>query len=218
MSTETTPVVRLGQVRATRDHDYLQFFYALLAVLAVMCGLGWGWQSTTYLQYAHNAIGLPFSVTFVALLTYGLLSGLVQCWKVSRAINKVKHCASIEELHTFFGFEPNSKVSTDYLTDVVADDLERRVDGVEYVKRLSVMVGFFGTVVGIMIVVGSLEGVRSADDVFKALPGIAHGLKIAFGTTLVGIIVGVIVGQMARLVRNAAMMLKARLLRVLQQT
>jgi hypothetical protein len=218
MSTETTPVVRLGQVRATRDHDYLQFFFALLAFIAVICGLGWAWKSTTYLQYAHDAIGLPFTVAFSVLLAYGLFNGLIQSWKVSRSINMVKRCSSIAELHTFFGFELNSKVSTDYLNDVIADDLERRIDGIEYAKRLSVMVGFFGTVVGIMLVVGSLQDVRSADDVFKALPGIAHGLKVAFGTTLVGIIVGVIVGQMARLVRNAAMMLKARILRVLQQT
>ena len=208
--------LRLGPVKMSSDHDWRQFCFSILLVIAVGVFVAWTW-SEGYFQTADQLMGRAFTWGFCALLLWGLAEGIGQNFVLSRAINMVKRARNLADLSGVFGFEPNARVSAEYLADVVQDQLDLRVGRVKYVQRLATLLGYFGTVLGLVLMCAHLKEVRSQQDIFRVLPGMAEGLMMAFSTTIVGIVVFVAVRQMGRLVERASVSLKAKIMRRLQE-
>lgn len=209
-------ILQLGRVNMTSDHDYRQFCYAVLIATTTILIFIWSWVDGL-LAEAYSGVGLGFAVVFSLLLTTGLFIGLHECWRLSCGLNSIKHANELDDLKHLFGFTPDSKVSIEYLSEVVRDNLSQRSERIVSITNWSVLAGLFGTVYGMVLALRVLVEVRSAEDVFRVLPEISQSLSVSFYTTLVGIAVYVPTYQMARLVRSASINLKNKIFRVLEQ-
>lgn len=211
-----TVLLQLGGVKITPCHDYRQFCYAVLMTLCVAAIIGWCWVEG-YLADAIAAIGPAFGIGFTYLLIIGLYRGLRKSWELAVDINTIKHGGGVDELKSFFGLDPNARVSGDLLIGVVEDYLAAKASSVEYFKKLAAQLGYFGTVLGIMYALYAMREIRSAEDALRAIPSITEGLMLAFATTLVGIVVNVALGQMVRYIDTTGVIFKTRVIRVLAQ-
>jgi len=211
-------IMKLGSVRRTHDHDFRQFFLALLIVFATGSLCAWMYADGV-IQEVSERIGPFFSSIFIALLVVGLLVGLRESWVLSRSLNTIK-CAKgsgSDALKILFAVQEFDFIDLNYLKEEIRDHLQIRIDKIRYIANLAAITGLFGTAYGISLAFKAISGVKSVDDIFKSLPDISAACWLAFQTTLVGITVYLAVGQMHRLVRSSATELKNRVFRTLHE-
>lgn len=209
------PLVKLGRVTSTSNHDYRYFFFGILLVFvcAILFTLAW---AQGYIQQAHASIGAVFSIVFAALFVAGIYTGLARLWTYSTAINAVKSGRISVEV---FGLFPSSDFDHDELgvmQEAIRERLWRDINTIEYLASLAFKAGFVGTLWGLGLVFQQVEKVTGAESVLQHLPSIGHSFALAFVTTLVGVAVQVPVLQMHRLARNAAMDLESRIMRTIR--
>lgn len=210
-------IFNLGPVRASREHDYRQFFIILLVVMASGLFLVWGYYEGI-LVYIYEGIGPHFALVFCVFLVLGAFLGIQEAWRLSHDINTIKNGdISVAQLKTLFAISEFSNVNIELLKEQISDRLTLRMDTIKYIADLGALTGLFGTAYGLVLAFHAISEVRSVEDVFGQMPQISSSLSISFLTTLVGIIVYVIIGQMYRCVRNASTELKNRVFRSLHE-
>lgn len=207
--------MRLGGVNPTRDHDYRYFFYGMLLVVVCAVGITWAWADG-YAGLALKYNGLFFGTTFALLFAIGMVLALERLWRYSIALNAVKGCVGPEDLRLLFGIESLSADDLTLFERRIHSTLWRETDTIKHLSSLAFQLGFFGTIIGLLLVFDELKAVTGPDDVLKQLPNISQRFALAFGTTVVGFVVHVPLAQMHRLVRNAATDLEDRIMRALR--
>jgi|CXWL01.1.fsa_nt_gi hypothetical protein len=209
--------IKLGPVAETKDHDYRQFFHALLLNFAVVILFGYLWNVGVIATWITN-FHLHYNVAFAALLLAGCITCLVVTWKISRGLNAVKRAdgMSSQEIIGLFGVPlvEDEKHDRDLLKEIVRDTLGKHIDTLAHIANLAVILGIVGTIDGLTQTFGVLTAVK-AEDVMAKLPEMARHL-VLFGTSMIGIIVYTIVRQMFRFARSGAYDLKHRIFRALK--
>lgn len=213
----TTHIMKLGGVGMTRDHDYRQFLIAVLLVFAMGMLVVWSYAEGLLVE-AYNGIGPQYAIGFAIILATGIGYGLSQIWQFSRALNAVKYAGlNADELKSLFGLDAFDRVDLEYLKEEVDDQLDGRMKHIAFFATLSVILGLFGTVHGILLALTPLQEIRSAEDVFSHLGDISGSLRLAFATTLVGIPIGVAIETIHLCASSARTKLKNRIFRSLHE-
>lgn len=211
----TMKVMNLGVVRITHDHDKRQFFNAVLLCVLVLILTFWALQEGLLVRM-YSAIGMPFAIAFVFLLASGLLHGVAVARKLSQGMDAIKNAeGDATALRYMFDMKNFTEMNIHLVKEQVNDKLFVQADPVRHAANLAAVVGLFGTVWGLLGVLGTFGKISSPDDVFRQLPHIGAGLELSFATTLVGMAVYVPLIQMHRFLRNASLELKNRMFRVL---
>jgi len=210
-------MVKLGPVAVTKDHDYRQFYYAVLLVFATLSLLGYLWNEGV-IGHWMTTFKMWYIAGFGILLVAGCATCLQVTWKVSRGLNAVKRDGGMgsPQMESLFGVKliEDEKHDIDLLKEVVRDTLGKMIDTLAHIGNMAVILGIIGTIDGLMQSFVILAGAKPEEAMAK-LPEMSANLAL-FGTSMLGIIIYVIVRQMYRFARNGAYDLKHRIFRVLK--
>ncbi len=209
--------IKLGPVAKTKDHDYRQFFHALLLIMATAILFGYLWNAGI-IEHWLATFKIHYNLAFAVLLLAACAKCLWVTWKISRGLNAVKRPGGMDspEVIDLFGLPlvEDKDHDRDLLKEIVRDTLGKHIDTLAHIANLAVIVGIIGTIDGLTQTFGVLTGIKP-EDVMAKLPEMARHLAL-FGTSMIGIIVYTIVRQMYRFARSGAYDLKHRIFRALK--
>ena len=168
------------KVKSYINWDYL-LVYRFLGINAIGCALLYlsflnGWIATVIEADVSQIVWVIFGTFVIGTLLCGM-----KVWAISRETNKVsngdvgKYEDYIQNLH-----------HNEHLAEALKLKVVGRVLFIRLLASILVSLGLIGTVVGFIMVLGSLPDVTNADEAGQMVSVMGKGMGVALYTTLVG--------------------------------
>ncbi len=202
----------LGPPDQTRDHHYRRFFSALMFTLGIAVAMGWAYYQG-YIDEMVKSMGVGFTIFFALLLVSGIGASLREAFQASREINEIKQIGDdVGKLKEYFHIKKLNSLAFQYVCRQVEREVDRRLSGLLFIYELSFNVGFFGTLVGILIGLAPLAAlmIYTQETLAPKMPAFFTGMLFAFWTAIAGLAVAIVTRCMFYLLWKSTAMLQSR--------
>lgn len=207
--------INLGPPAKTRDHHHRRFFPVVIFTAMVIAVAVWGYEEG-YLATMVKSMGPGFTLFFATLLLVGLSMAWYEHHKVAKELDELKEVSdNAEELKHVFQIRFFNSLGYEYVRDQIEIQLEDRLDGLQFLADQSFNIGFFGTIVGLLLAIDPL-GILSTftqETLGPKMPLFVLAMQLSFWTAMAGLMVSVVAETMLFLLERSLNIFKSRALR-----